>query len=196
VKGQFPLDIHSSIERPPSKPAYLNEIPFDLKDKILGLIDSPRHLLSMALVSKDWAALIIPDHIEYRILYTHLSRGYLWDHLAIRADLAKNIRRIQFRKDGEGELYPVTLCPVPKDSHNIASSKIIEAFQNFTSLESLAWPVGPYFCNPTLPKHIFSSLLQFQNLEELRLGQIVGELELADVEPVSTLIHHPYCVSL
>ncbi|KAF8182896.1 hypothetical protein BJ912DRAFT_561190 [Pholiota molesta] len=126
MKGQFPLDIHSPIERPPSKPAYLNEIPFDLKDKILGLIDTPRHLLSMALVSKDWAALIIPDHIEYRILYTHLSRGYLWDHLAIRADLAKNIRRIQFRKDGEGELYPVTLCPVPKTpiiSHPRRSSK-------------------------------------------------------------------------
>ncbi|KAF9480643.1 hypothetical protein BDN70DRAFT_992540 [Pholiota conissans] len=181
-KGQFPLDISSLIERVPHKPAYLNEIPFDIKDWILAFINEPKHLLRMALVSKDWESLIIPNHLQYRILDARLDRGYLWDHLSVRADLAKNIHtvRLMAPTDHQRERYPVTLCPPPEDFEELELSKIASAFRNFKSLRSLTWMTNMSF--RTLPNLVFGSLLQCHCLEELRLGQIAAQLENSDVE--------------
>ncbi|KAF9462813.1 hypothetical protein BDZ94DRAFT_1309339 [Collybia nuda] len=114
---------------------------FDVAEIILSSIASPGDLLALALTSHYWAGLILPHHIQYRKLFIgsedHLP---LWTHLAIRKDLAKNVREVHMSNvRRRGERCPTTLVPVLDVQPEEEETIFLRAFQNLERLEIFTW---------------------------------------------------------
>lgn len=163
--------------------AYLNEIPFDLKDDILGFIDEPRHLLSMALTSKEWSNMIIPNHLDYRTLRIPWpGHRYIWAHLALRGYLTKNIRMLRFteRQDVSLKIIPRALrendaADEPTVFGPDTVMLMTEALCNFKTLKSFTWDGFQGHSLYTEP--IFNALGKCADLEELHLIQMLPRIE-------------------
>jgi hypothetical protein len=69
-------------------------LPPETVDEIAGLISHPRDLLPLALTCKSLKELIIRRHLEYRVIRAPLWSA-VWEHLALRPDLARNVRSVQ-----------------------------------------------------------------------------------------------------
>ena len=76
----------------------LDNLPFDIKDDIISSVDAPSDLLCLALANKEWTSMIIPNHIEYRELEIRVDHPEIWQHLATRVDLAKNVRSVRITR--------------------------------------------------------------------------------------------------
>ena len=76
----------------------LDDLPFDLQTEIISILSDPRDLLRLGLASKYWKSLIIPWHIEYRILWVSSYQYYerVWAHLAENPGLAARIHTVMF----------------------------------------------------------------------------------------------------
>ncbi|KAF8154244.1 hypothetical protein B0H34DRAFT_800116 [Crassisporium funariophilum] len=168
-----------------NRPSILETIPFDLKDQIIAHLDSPKDLLSFGLASHEWASMIIPIHIEYRELRIRANRPEIWHHLAIRADLSKNIRtvRLMTAADPDGERLPSTFCgTTPHKSLENGLSRVepipdmVLALSNMKSLRSFTW-IGPDGHPRQLAEDIFDALSHCPILEELRLGEVFTKLD-------------------
>lgn len=164
--------------------SYLNELPFDLKDNILDLIEEPRHLISMALTSKDWLSMIIPNHLEYRQLRVYWpGHQNFWAHLALRADLANNVRslRLTTKEDPALERLPRCLHQSgdAEEYHTVFGpdtvQMITEAILNLKSLKAFTWVGSQGHSMYTIP--IFEALNEYANLEELHMVQMFPRLE-------------------
>ncbi|KIJ53607.1 hypothetical protein M422DRAFT_107211, partial [Sphaerobolus stellatus SS14] len=66
--------------------------PFELLEYIIHNIENVSDLLSFALTSRAFCALIIPWHIEYRWISCHHGRTNLWKTLCNKPYLATRIR--------------------------------------------------------------------------------------------------------
>ncbi|RXW19631.1 hypothetical protein EST38_g6216 [Candolleomyces aberdarensis] len=77
------------------------ELPYDLKELIVGQFKQPTDLLHLALTSRSWKESIVPNHLEYRILCVSNYQFYepVWKHLAERPDLAARIHTVAFLED-------------------------------------------------------------------------------------------------
>ncbi|KDR78203.1 hypothetical protein GALMADRAFT_224572 [Galerina marginata CBS 339.88] len=153
----------------------LEDLPFDIKDHILSLVEEPRDLLSFGLASKEWASMIIPVHTEYRELRVYSSRPDVWKHLAARADLAKNIRtiRLMTAKDLSREIYPWTMAGTQSSESSTGIHplpEMLQAIKNFKSLRSFTWIGSGGHSEVT--QDIFEVLAHCRMLDELCLGQI------------------------
>ncbi|KAJ8468794.1 hypothetical protein ONZ45_g17116 [Pleurotus djamor] len=69
-------------------------LPQELLDDILSLLDLHRDLINFALASKACTRLVIPRHDEYRVIRTRYILPHVWEHLARRVDLSRNIRQV------------------------------------------------------------------------------------------------------
>ncbi|KIJ49210.1 hypothetical protein M422DRAFT_101940, partial [Sphaerobolus stellatus SS14] len=61
-------------------------------EEVISNIDLPKDLLSLALVSKLFKSIIVPNHIQLRRISCHASQDGLWKILAVKPNLAANIR--------------------------------------------------------------------------------------------------------
>ncbi|TFK68749.1 hypothetical protein BDN72DRAFT_728693, partial [Pluteus cervinus] len=68
--------------------------PIEILDHILSLLSSPNDLLSFALTSRYAHTLVIPHHLEYRIIRTVGPSVGVWSDLAIRTGRTRNIREV------------------------------------------------------------------------------------------------------
>jgi hypothetical protein len=73
----------------------LSSLPPEILDYASSFIASPRDLLSFALTAKSIHALIIPHHLEFRIVRCELSRAQLWDALADRKEFAARLNTLE-----------------------------------------------------------------------------------------------------
>ncbi|KAF9462820.1 hypothetical protein BDZ94DRAFT_1260400 [Collybia nuda] len=163
----------------------MNTQPFEITEKFLGSIGTPQDLLSLALTSRYWAELIIPRHIQYREL--HLGpdgqTSSLWNHLAERKDLAKNIREVRLTSmDRKWEIRPTTLVPSCDDqSENERNQErsFIQAFQNFEKLECFTWKQHdcPVFMVPYRNPRLLEILNNASHLSSLHLSQCESRTE-------------------
>ncbi|KAF8900468.1 hypothetical protein CPB84DRAFT_1778999 [Gymnopilus junonius] len=173
------------------EPQTLQNLPFDMKDQILSLLDSPRDLFSFSLSSKEWASLIVPAHIEYREIRIRANRLAVWKHLAKRTDLAKNIRSLWLMssKNETKEVFPRTLVPAfaaeavtirPMLVDGVAVGQLqnkrplpemVKAIRNFRSLRGFMWTA----CDGhgELVEEIFEALGHCRALAALRLGDVI-----------------------
>ncbi|KIJ52046.1 hypothetical protein M422DRAFT_157122, partial [Sphaerobolus stellatus SS14] len=70
----------------------LAKAPIEIQDAILTMLDSPKDLLSFALTSKHFYTLIVPFHIQFRVIVCDLWCNSLWKRLAERPLLCSRIR--------------------------------------------------------------------------------------------------------
>ncbi|KAK7033908.1 hypothetical protein VNI00_012532 [Paramarasmius palmivorus] len=102
---------------------HLLTLPLEIIDQILAELDLRSDLISLALASRTCAHLVIPRHIEYRVIRTRYRFAEVWAHLARRSDLARNVRRVNIcLKENHlaPDCCPSTLVPPKPASHKDA----------------------------------------------------------------------------
>ncbi|KIJ43391.1 hypothetical protein M422DRAFT_104244, partial [Sphaerobolus stellatus SS14] len=67
-------------------------LPNELINKILEETDSPKDLLALAMSSKAWCNLIIPNHLEARVVRAESRKRVIWNFFAHHPRLASHIR--------------------------------------------------------------------------------------------------------
>jgi hypothetical protein len=159
--------------------ASLLNLPPELIQQILSAISAPADLLSLALATKFFKPLIIPFHIEYRIVKAETSLvSPLWIHLANSPHLTCNIRVLLLgkvpRRHGS---WPSAASNAPSIGPLSRQSDILAAFAKALSymknLEELVWQVdSPSAVRLNIvPQEVhWRTLLGFQCLTRLALS--------------------------
>jgi hypothetical protein len=166
----------------------LDNLPFDIKDDIISSIEAPIDLLRLALASKEWTSLVIPNHIEYRELKVRVDHPEIWQYLATRADLAKNIRSVRIMKQitsssGRSSLTLTDLNEEAKanlESLEHPSPEMLTALSNFKSLQRFTW-IGNSGSS-VLPDSVFKILVGCPELQEVKLWQLSSRLDQLTTE--------------
>ncbi|KAF8517352.1 hypothetical protein BU17DRAFT_91786 [Hysterangium stoloniferum] len=68
--------------------------PPEIVDAIISKIEHPLDLLHLALTRKSFKNLIIPWHIQYRVIFAHLFNPSIWELLASRPDVASRVHKL------------------------------------------------------------------------------------------------------
>ncbi|TFL05005.1 hypothetical protein BDV98DRAFT_281261 [Pterulicium gracile] len=114
---------HSDLQIPPNpnptcSSSYQKEtpplmrLPPETLDTIASHLSTHTDLLSLALTSKACHALIIPRHIQYRIIRVRGCTPLLFAHLSRRTDLSRHIRSIAIQDKGNNnapDRFPTSL---------------------------------------------------------------------------------------
>jgi hypothetical protein len=164
-------------------PLTLDNLPFDIKDDIISFVDAPSDLLCIALASKEWASMVIPNHIEYRELKVRADHPEIWQHLATRADLAKNIRSVRIMKQitsSRGRSFSTLTGLNKKAKANLESlehpsPEMLTALSNLKSLQRFTW-IGNSGSS-VLPDPVFKILVGCPELQEVKLWQLSSRLD-------------------
>ena len=164
--------------QPRNDPLTLDNLPFDIKDDIISSVDATSDLLRLALANKEWASMVIPNHIEYRELKVRIDHAEVWQHLAARADLAKNIRSVRIMRQITSNIKrsSTTLTDfVEEGNANLASPEdrspeMLRALSNFKSLQRFTW-IGNSGSSILLAD-VFKILIGCQELQEVKLWQL------------------------
>ena len=166
--------------QPPNCSLTLDKLPFDIKDDIISFVDATSDLLHLALASKEWASMVIPNHIKYRGLKVHVDHAEMWRHLATRADLAKNIRSVRIMRQitSSRKRLPSTL--EAKANLEYPSPQMLTALSNFKSLQGFTW-IGNSRSS-MLPDSVFKILVGCQELQEVKLWQLSPRLDQLTTE--------------
>jgi hypothetical protein len=154
-------------------------LPPELTQQVLSSISAPSDLLSLALTTKFLKSLIIPFHIEYRIVKAETSLvSPLWIHLSNNPHLTCNIRVLLLGKVPRRHgFFPSAASNAPSIGPPSRQSDILAAFAKALSymkiLEELVWQVD----NPSasrlniIPQEVhWRTLLGFQFLTRLALS--------------------------
>jgi len=126
--------------------------------------------------------MVIPNHIEYRELKIRINRPEIWQHLATRVDLTKNIRSVRILGHGtkSKEQFPSTLTNVTEEVEaklpmEDPPPEMFTALSNCKSLRRFTW-VGNAGSS-VLPNSIFQILVGCQGLQEVKLWQVSPPLD-------------------
>ncbi|KIJ35163.1 hypothetical protein M422DRAFT_99042, partial [Sphaerobolus stellatus SS14] len=69
-------------------------LPLELVHKFIENIETPSDLLPLALICKSFSNLIIPDHIDYRLIQCSLADTQVWQHLIDHPHLSRNVKTV------------------------------------------------------------------------------------------------------
>ncbi|GJJ11174.1 hypothetical protein Clacol_005406 [Clathrus columnatus] len=70
-------------------------LPVEIYDEIIYFITSTKDLLNVALTCRQLCALIIPDHIDYRVVVCSTFDSFVWEHFLNNPRLAKRMHSIK-----------------------------------------------------------------------------------------------------
>jgi len=166
----------------------LDNLPFDIKDDIISSVDAPSDLLCLALTSKEWTSMVIPNHIEYGELKVRVDHPEIWQRLATRADLAKNIRSVRIMRkitSSRGRLSSTLTDSNEEAKANLESledpsPEMLAALSNFKSLQRFTW-IGNSGSS-VLPDSVYKILVGCQELKEVKLWPLSSRLDQLTTE--------------
>ncbi|KAF8588185.1 hypothetical protein K439DRAFT_1335942 [Ramaria rubella] len=159
--------------------------PNEILDMIAFHIDSRRDLLALALTCQRLRNVVLPRHLEYRVIHCKPSSEKVWRHLIAHPLLACNVRRLQImdEKSREAELIPTRVAEEPDtcneelEMHVEQQRLILGALAQMTTLMSFSWA-----CN--------NSLISFDDVSPtLFTCDTLREVEICDnlmFNPTST----------
>ncbi|EAU87958.2 hypothetical protein CC1G_01605 [Coprinopsis cinerea okayama7 len=177
----------------------LDALPYDVKELILSALGSPKDLLRLALTSKSWKSLVIPHHIEYRLLRLDDHRPEVWKHLAEKRLLASRIRTVVLGPDyrllpgvgqSQSSLYPRTLLSTPTSEAaqikdvQVVREDVLQALRNMTSLVSFSLhleydpecPLQPLPGDPFAGKEIVQALKESKSLRKVSISDLGNKI--------------------
>lgn len=168
--------------------------PFDITEAILSSIGSSATLLSLALTCTFWANHIIPRHIQYRTLWLGRpdERTFdVWAHLAIRKDLAKNIRNVRLiHSSPEDWRYPTSLVTPASDDFSSEREAILKALGNMDSLQRFSWQSSDFGESPLSDRDLASVLSQSRTLDCLKVTSTDSWIDVKTLSG-SEIQNHP-----
>lgn len=150
--------------------------PNEILDMIAFHIDSRKDLLALALTCQRLRDVVLPRHLEYRVIHCKPSSEKVWRHLITHPLLACNVRRLQImdERSHDPELIPTRVgeeSDVPSggvEMHAQQQRLIVGALARMTTLTSFSWG-----CN--------NSLISFDDVSPtLFTCDMLKEVEICD----------------
>ncbi|KIJ51890.1 hypothetical protein M422DRAFT_43724 [Sphaerobolus stellatus SS14] len=154
----------------------LTRQPNEILDMIAFHVDSRRDLLALAMTCKRLCDVVLPRHLEYRVIHCKPSSDKVWRHLIAHPLLACNVRQLQVMDDRsrDPEIVPSRAAEEPDiplaglEVHKEHQRLIIGALANMSTLASFYWA-----CN--------NSLISFEDVSPaLFTCEMLKEVEISD----------------
>lgn len=150
--------------------------PNEILDMIASHIDSRRDLLALALTCQRLRDVVLPRHLEYRIIHCKLSSEKVWRHLIAHPLLAANVRRVLVMDERSRDLETIPSRVAEEedvhseglDMHIEHQRLIVNALANMINLASFAWASN-------------NSLITFEDVSPtLFTCEMLKEVEITD----------------
>jgi hypothetical protein len=196
----------------------LLSLPQEIKEEIIGYVDSSRDLLNLALTNRLFNATIIPAHLEYRTVRCSIaSRGAtaLWKAIISKESLAQKIRKLDIRSHSpklsltwaslQRRLpagFPPEFSPSDQTSAYRSREEIeelfISALENMVNLTSFSWNQCS-LCGEQ-GSDLWSALKGCRNLKELRVEDTrytssdLGQYDILDAERPIPILDSTVCL--
>lgn len=133
-----------------SKSTAFPDLPTEILDQFASGLDSRADLLSLAIACRSCTDIIIPRHIQYRVIRCKL-RSPVWSHLNARPDLARNVRVVHIIPVTLAcdlrEVLPSTLVDIASPESDASSDglhrilrAVTDAFSRMEGLQTFRWP--------------------------------------------------------
>ncbi|PPR01821.1 hypothetical protein CVT24_001685 [Panaeolus cyanescens] len=164
----------------PNDEATLEYLSTELKDKIISFIDSPVDLLQLALCSRLWCSLIIPDHINYRIIHTRLDNPSLWKELSERKALANNVRVMRIAEESGvvDTLHSSAMVQRPAISSEV-DDIIVDVIRSLSLVKTFMWYHPSDARGYDNSSNVIEALKYCYSLEHLALASVPTSLDLS-----------------
>jgi len=156
--------------------------PNEILDMMVFHVDSRKDLLALALTCKRLCDIVLPRHLEYRVIHCKPSSIKVWRHLIAHPLLACNVRHLQVMDDRsrDAEIVPsraaekLDIPPTGLELHKEQQRLILGALTNMTTLTSFYWA-----CN--------NSLISFEDVcPTLFTCEMLMEVEISDNQMFSS----------
>ncbi|KAJ6604043.1 hypothetical protein B0H10DRAFT_2229469 [Mycena sp. CBHHK59/15] len=180
--------------------------PPELVNHTVSFIPRPRDLLSLALTAKSLHGIIIPQHLEFRVVCCDARRAALWKALAAQPGLASRFHTLEIVTESDSAPADTARIAVPRSiieaegDSALAKCTVIQsvgkavigcdagcvdalcaAIPNMSGLTRFCWD-HPGFMRLHDPKAIFSAVAQnCVNVRELEVRFHDGNLAFDDV---------------
>ncbi|PBK62247.1 hypothetical protein ARMSODRAFT_608740 [Armillaria solidipes] len=162
----------------PSQRTLITRQPTEILDAIVFHIDSKQDLLALALSCQRMHGIVIPRHLDYRVLRCKVSSISMWNHLIINRSLAKNVRRLEIldeRTSVDALRVPGGIVGTDTDlestddelaMHEKQERYLVSALTKMTALNSFVWS-----CNhsPISIDNVWPTLLKCHSLSEVEI---------------------------
>ncbi|KAG7439839.1 uncharacterized protein BT62DRAFT_1013379 [Guyanagaster necrorhizus] len=190
---QYKLSLHLLMivepyigDESPSRRILITRQPTEILDAIVFHIDSKQDLLSLALSCQRMHDIVVPRHLDYRVLRCKVSSISVWNHLIVNRSLAKNVRRLEIldesRTDTDLESTDDEL-----GMHERQERYLVSALTKMTTLNSFVWS-----CNhsPISIDNVWPTLLKCHSLSEVRINDnmIFGPTSGEDTQVARSLV--------
>lgn len=162
----------------PSRRTLITRQPTEILDAIVFHVDSKQDLFSLALSCQRMHGIVIPRHLDYRIIRCKVSSISVWNHLIVHRSLAKNVRRLDIldERSTEPEMVPSGIMASDTDlestddelgMHQKQERYLVSALTKMSALASFSWS-----CNhsPISIDHVWPTLLKCQTLREVNIN--------------------------
>ncbi|KAJ7595711.1 hypothetical protein C8J56DRAFT_774826 [Mycena floridula] len=163
----------------PSHRTSLIRQPTEILDLVAFHVEEKRDVFNLALSCKRMHDIVIPRHLDYRIVRCKVSNLAVWNHLIGNRALAKNVRRLEIldeRATAAEELIPAGIMVTDTDlestddelgRHEKQERYIVAALVKMSSLTSFSWS-----CNhsPISIENVWPTLLKCYSLKQVEIN--------------------------
>ncbi|KAG8928536.1 hypothetical protein FRC01_005786 [Tulasnella sp. 417] len=164
--------MYLSIKLVATQPS-LASFPPELLDHLISYISNPSDLLSLALTSSTFRAIVIPFHLHYRTIRCVTDDSEMWNHLLESQRRLQHVHALQLYRSTSSSSVVLSNC-LPRILRNegeappAASSLTLSAISQMTHLKSLAWlrRDSEYFWPLGFSNSRYVERAEFDNLAE------------------------------
>ncbi|KAI0066273.1 hypothetical protein BV25DRAFT_1821207 [Artomyces pyxidatus] len=171
---------------------FARHLPPELLDLIASFVDSHRDLLAFACACRAFKRLLIPWHLDYRLVRCHIDRQCAWSHLVERPDLARNVRGVQVY-DFRSSMQPLPDRVPPAVSRTVVDGEAVKtamstpdkllgithALRSMDNLQDFRWSTGwSYVCPNEIEKQLFA---EFELWAAVSQKSTLRRLEVLDL---------------
>ncbi|SJK99253.1 uncharacterized protein ARMOST_02544 [Armillaria ostoyae] len=183
----------------PSQRTLITRQPTEILDAIVFHIDSKQDLLALASSCQRMHGIVIPRHLDYRVLRCKVSSISIWNHLIINRSLAKNVRRLEIldeRTSVDALRIPGGIVGTDTDlestddelaMHEKQERYLVSALTKMTALNSFVWS-----CNhsPISIDNVWPTLLKCHSLSEVEIhdNMVFGPTSGEDSQAARSLV--------
>lgn len=183
----------------PSKRTLITRQPTEILDAIVFHIDSKQDLLALASSCQRMHGVVIPRHLDYRVLRCKVSSISMWNHLIVNRSLAKNVRRLEIldeRTSVDSLRIPGGVVGTDTDlestddelaMHEKQERYLVSALTKMTALKSFVWS-----CNhsPISIDNVWPTLLKCHSLCEVEIydNMVFGPTSDVDSQAARSLV--------
>ncbi|KAK0218589.1 hypothetical protein EDD85DRAFT_893785 [Armillaria nabsnona] len=162
----------------PSQRTLITRQPTEILDAIVFHIDSKQDLLALALSCQRMHGIVIPRHLDYRVLRCKVSSISMWNHLIVNRSLARNVRKLEIldeRTSMDALRIPGGIVGTDTDlestddelaMHEKQERYLVSALTKMTALNMFVWS-----CNhsPISIDNVWPTLLKCHSLSEVEI---------------------------